>query len=334
MNAMTVLGRSGVQVSRICLGTMTFGARTDETEAGRIYGRAREAGINFVDTADVYNGGVSEEITGRLIKSERDRVVLATKAANIMSDDVNHRGHSRRWLMEAVRNSLRRMGTDYIDVLYLHKEDPLTPIEETVRALEDLVRSGQIRYFGISNHRAWRVAEFVRYSEQANITRPIVCQPYYHALYRVIEVELLPACRHYDIGVFCYSPLARGVLSGKYAAGVPDDSRAAVKDMRIMQTEFRPETIEAAERFVAQAKARGVTPSAYAIAFVLANRAVSGAIAGPRTVEQLEAYLGALAFEWTAEDEAFADSVVPAGSTVVHHYVDPQYPVEGRQTVG
>jgi len=330
----TLLGRSGLSVSRICLGTMTFGGRTDDTEAGRIYGAAREAGVNFIDTADVYNGGASEVSVGKLIAPERDKVVVASKAANAMGDAPNLGGLSRSWLNKAVDGSLKRLGTDYLDVLYLHKEDHATPLQETVRALEDLTRSGKVRYIGVSNHRAWRVAEIVRWCDEANITRPVVCQPYYHALYRVIEVELLPACAHYDIGVFCYSPLARGVLSGKYSGEVPADSRAATKDMRIMQTEFRPETVEAADKFVARAKERGVSPSAYAIAFVLANRHVTGAIAGPRTLEQFEAYLGAAAVEWTAEDEAFAESVVPTGSTVVHHYFDPQYPLEGRQIAG
>ncbi|GAB5377349.1 MAG: aldo/keto reductase [Acuticoccus sp.] len=331
MQTMNVLGRSGLKVSPICLGTMTFGARTDEAEAGRIYARAREAGINFVDTADVYNGGVSEEITGRLIKAERDNVILATKLANPLSKDPNQAGLSRRWIMDAVAGSLRRLGTDHIDILYLHKEDHTTPLQEVVRALEDCVRAGTIRYFGVSNHRAWRVAEIVRWCDEANITRPVVCQPYYHALYRVIETELLPACGHFDIGVYSYSPLARGVLSGKYAgANVPEGSRAAAQDARIMQTEFRPETVALADRFVARAKEKGVSPSAYAVAFVLANRLVTGAIAGPRTVAQLEAYLGAVDVPWTAEDDAFIDTLVPVGSTAVHHYVDPAYPVEGR----
>lgn len=328
---MNVLGRSGLKVSPLCLGTMTFGARTDEKEAERIYARAREAGINFLDTADVYNGGVSEEITGRLVRRERDKVVLATKLANNLSPDPNHGGLSRRWIMDAVAGSLKRMGTDTIDILYLHKEDHATPLQEVVRTLEDCVRSGMIRYFGVSNHKAWRVAEIVRWCDEANITRPVVCQPYYHALYRVIETELLPACGHYDIGVYSYSPLARGVLSGKYSgASVPEDSRAANKDPRILQTDFRPETVALADRFVARARERGVSPTAYAVAFVLANRLVTGAIAGPRTVEQLEAYLGALDVPWTDADEAFTDGLVPAGSTAVHHYVDPAYPVEGR----
>lgn len=325
------LGRSGLKVSRLCLGTMTFGARTDEAEAGRVYARARAAGINFVDTADVYNGGASEEIVGRLIAPERDRIVLATKLCNPMGDDPNHRGLSRSWMMRAVEGSLRRLGTDRIDILYLHREDPLTPLEETVRAVEDLVRRGLVVNFGVSNHKAWRVAEIVRWCDEANITRPVVCQPYYHALYREIERELLPCCGHYGIGVYPYSPAARGVLSGKYSGGsVPQDSRASVKDMRIMQTEFRPEVIAAAERFVARARERGVDPTAYAVAWVLANPLVTGAIVGPRTVDQLEAYLPGVDVPWTEEDEAATGAIVPAGGHPVLNFIDPQYPVEGR----
>lgn len=327
------LGRSGLSVSRICLGTMTFGGRTDEGEAGRIYAAARNAGVNFVDTADQYTGGTSEEITGRLIAHERDQIVLASKVANKVGEDRNHQGLSRRWIRDGAHRCMKRLGTQHLDILYLHKEDPFTPLEETVRALEDLVRAGDVHYIGVSNHRAWRIAQLARFCDEANITRPVVCQPYYHALYRTIEVEVLPACEAFGIGVVSYSPLARGVLTGKYSGNTtPENSRAGAKDPRILQTEFKPETIALADRFVARAKARGVDPSAYAIAFVLANPILTGAIAGPRTLEQFQAYLGALDVTWTAEDEDFIGTLVPQGSTAVHHYVDPAYPVEGRPT--
>ncbi|MEM8853087.1 MAG: aldo/keto reductase [Pseudomonadota bacterium] len=328
---MARLGRSGLQVSRLCLGTMTFGGRTDRGEAGRIYALAREHGINFLDTADAYTGGRSEEMTGELVAGERDRIIIASKLANAIGDDINHRGLSRSWILTEVPRILKRLGTDYLDILYLHKEDHGTPMDETVRALEDLVRAGAIRHIGVSNHKAWRVGQMVRFCDEANITRPVVSQPLYHALNRTIEVEHLPACQHFGIGVYPYSPLARGVLSGKYSGGaVPADSRAGVSDTRIMQTEFRPQTIEAANRFVALAADRGVTPTAYAIAFVLANPIVTGAIVGPRTVEQFRAYLEALSVTWGEEDEAAVAEIVPQGSTAVQHYVDPAYPVEGR----
>lgn len=326
------LGDSGLIVSRLCLGTMPFGARTDEAEAGRIYARAREAGINFIDTADVYAGGRSEEIVGRLVARERDRIVLASKLGNAVGEGPNERGLSRKWILQQVPRMLKRLGTDHLDILYLHREDRASPLEETVRALEDLHRSGMVLYVGVSNHKAWRVAKLVELCESAGIGRPVVCQPYYHALLRTIEVELLPACAHFGIGVFCYSPIARGVLTGKYRPGTepPAESRAAVGDQRILETEFRPETIAAAEKVVRHAERRGIDPTAFATAFVLANPLVTGAVVGPRTLDQLEAYLGAFDVAWTAADEAAIEAVVPKGSTPVLHYADPAYPVEGR----
>src|SRR3954447_18827411 len=191
------LGRSGVKVSPLCLGTLNFGGPTDEATAGRIVARARDAGVNFVDTADGYAEGRSEEIVGRQIAADRDAWVLATKFANPRAPDPNGGGTSRKWLMRAVEASLRRLGTDYIDVYYLHKEDHRTPLDETVRGLGDLVRQGKIRYFGVSNYRAWRVAEICALCDGMGVGRPIVSQPYYHALNRTPELEHLPACGFY-----------------------------------------------------------------------------------------------------------------------------------------
>ena len=330
------LGRSGLLVSRICLGTMMFGGRTDEAEAGRIYARAREAGVNFVDTADGYADGRSEEILGRLIAADRDRIVLASKLGNAVGTDPNHRGLSPAWMLGQVPRMLKRLGTDRLDVLYLHKEDPATPLEETVRGLELLVRGGLVRHVGVSNHKAWRIARLVNLCEEAGIGRPVVCQPLYHALNRTIEVELLPACAAMGIAVFPYSPIARGVLTGKYAPGetAPAGSRAGANDRRILETEFHPDTLAAAARLGRRADARGVTLTALAMAFVMANPMVAGAVVGPRTLEQFESYLDVLAVEWSAEDEAAFDAVVPKGSTAIRHFVDPAYPVEGRPAPG
>ncbi len=233
------LGRSGLKVSPLCLGTMMFGGPTDETTSDRIIARARAVGINFIDTADAYNSGRSEEVVGRAIGPERSWWILATKLANPTSDSPNDRGLSRRRTFDAVEASLRRLGTDVIDILYLHKEDQTTPLDETVHALADLLRQGKIRYFGVSNFRAWRVAEICRLCDLAGIDRPVVSQPYYNLLNRMPEVEHLPACAHYGLGVAPYSPLARGVLTGKYAAdGAPaEDTRAGRQDKRIMETE-------------------------------------------------------------------------------------------------
>jgi aryl-alcohol dehydrogenase-like predicted oxidoreductase len=326
------LGRSGLIVSRLVLGTMMFGGRTGEAEAGRIIASAAEAGVNFIDTADTYAEGRSEEIVGRAIAADRPRWVLATKLANPNGRGPNRRGLSRKWIMEEVHASLRRLGTDFIDILYLHREDPLTPLEETVRALADLQRAGAIRYFGVSNFKAWRLARLCAICDAQGIDRPAASQPLYHALNRTAEVEMLPACEALGAGVVPYSPIARGVLTGKYAkdAPPPADSRAGVQDRRILETEFRPETLAAAEAIAGHARSRGIEPAAFALAWVLANPIVTGAIVGPRTLTQWQSYLGALDVALTAEDEHAVEALVPAGTTAAHQFVDPRYPVEGR----
>ena len=326
------LGRSGLQVSPLCLGAMMFGGATSEAEATRIIHAAQDSGVNFIDTADVYTDGRSEQITGQAIKARRHAWVLATKCANRVGDHPNAQGLSRRHLFNAVEASLQRLDAGWIDILYLHKEDHGTPLEETVHALADLVRKGRIRYFGVSNHRGWRVAEICRLCDQAGIDRPVVSQPYYNALNRMPEVEHLPACAHYGLGVFPYSPLARGVLTGKYRPGAaPEDgSRAGRQDKRIMETEWRPESLQIAQTLAEHARARGITPGQFAFAWVLNNRLVTGAIGGPRTMEQWTDYTGALAYAFTPEDEALVDSLVPPGHPSTPGYNDPAYPLEGR----
>ncbi len=328
------LGNSGLIVSRIALGTMNFGDRTDEAEAGRIFGEAVEVGVNFIDTADSYAQGRSEEITGRLIASNRHRFVLATKLCNKQGDGPNERGLSRKWIMQETAASLRRLGTDFIDILYLHKEDVGTPIEETVRALADLIRQGAIRYFGISNFKAWRIATIARLCDEAGIDRPIVSQPLYHVLNRTAEIEQLPVCDALGIGVATYSPTARGVLTGKYRRDTPPpvDSRVGVKNRRILETEYHPANLDAAEKIAAYAQSRDVEPAAFAVAWVLANPIVSAAIAGPRTIDQWRIYLSGAQFAWTDADEVFVDEIVRPGVTCVPGYTDPSYPPEGRPT--
>lgn len=311
---------------------MMFGAQTEEAEGLRIIARAREQGVNFIDTANTYAGGQSEEIVGRGIAAERDWWVLATKMGGPAAPPPNGRGLSRIAAMRAVEGSLRRLNTDRIDIYYLHVEDHATPLDETVRALEDMIRAGKIRHFGVSNHRAWRIAEICRLAAEAGIDRPVVSQPYYNALNRMPEVEQLPACDHFGLAVFPYSPLARGVLTGKYRpdAAPPEGTRAARQDKRIMETEWRPESLRIAERIVAHARARGITPGQFAIAWLLNNGLVTGAVTGPRTMEQWEDYVGALAYRFTAEDEALVDGLVPAGHPSTPGYTDPAYPLEGR----
>jgi aryl-alcohol dehydrogenase-like predicted oxidoreductase len=326
------LGRSGLKVSPICLGTMMFGGATEEPEAARIAAHAREAGVNVIDTADVYNDGRSEEVTGRIVRQARGWWVVATKLANPTGPGPNDRGLSRRRCFAATEASLRRLGIETIDILYLHKEDHATPLQETVRAMRDLIAQGKVRHFGVSNYRAWRVAEICRLCDAMGMDRPVVSQPLYNALNRQAETEHLPACAQYGLGVAPYSPLARGVLTGKYATqGAPDPAtRAGRADKRLMETEFRPESLRIAEVLRAHAESRGISAGQFALAWVLNNRLVSCAIAGPRTMAQWEDYLGALGYVFTAEDEALVDGLVAAGHPSTPGYNDPAYPIEGR----
>ena len=326
------LGRSGLRISPLCLGTMMFGGRTDRSEAERIVALGRENGVNFIDTADVYSSGESERVTGAAIAGERDYWVLATKVAGAKGDGPNQRGLSRKWLLRACEDSLSRLGTDYIDIYYLHKEDPATPLLETVRAMADLIHQGKIRYFGLSNYRSWRLAEICHICDGLGIDRPVVSQPYYNAMNRMPEVEYLPACDFFGLGVVPYSPLARGLLTGKYPpnAPPPEDSRAGRNDRRMMQSEWRPESLQIAQTLRQHAEARGVTAGQFALAWVLHNRLVHGAIAGPRTYAQWSENLGALDYRFTAEDEALVDSLVPMGHPSTPGYTDPAYPIEGR----
>jgi len=326
------LGHSGLKVSPICLGTMMFGDRTDSRTAAQIVSIARDSGINFVDTADVYAGGESERILGKQIAEDRENWVLATKAGNLGKARLNDGGLGRKWLMRVIDESLDRLGTDYVDIWYLHKPDLGTPLEETLSAVADVIAMGKARYWGLSNFRGWMIAEAVRIAEGMGLSRPVVCQPYYNAMDRTAEVEVLPACDHYGIGVVPYSPLARGVLTAKYQPGAEPaaESRAGRADKRMMETEFRQESLEIAARLAEHAKERGMTPGDYALLWVLNNRLVSSVLAGPRTVEQWEAYLGSLRQEFTAEDEALLNALVPPGHPSTPGYSDPQYPITGR----
>jgi aryl-alcohol dehydrogenase-like predicted oxidoreductase len=326
------LGASGLKVSTLCLGTMMFGDRTDAAESGRIVAAARAAGVNFIDTADVYVKGESERLTGKLIAGDRDHWVLATKVANAMGEDPNRKGASRKWILQAIDESLERLGTSYVDLYYVHKDSPDTPLEETVRAMGDLVRAGKIRYWGVSNFRGWRIAEAVRVSDLQGVPRPVACQPYYNAMNRQPENDILPACQHYGIGIVPYSPLARGVLTGKYAPGSepPGDTRAGRKDKRMLETEFRAESLEIAQRIRKHAEGKGMTAGDFAVNWVLANRLVTSVIGGPRTLEQWNAYVGALARRFEADDEALIDALVRPGHPSTPGYNDPMYPLTGR----
>ena len=326
------LGHSGLKVPSLWLGTMMFGDQTDEAEARNIVDATRDAGLNAIDTADNYASGESERMVGRLIAKDRDRWVLATKVANPIGQEPNDRGLSRRWLLKEVDNSLQRLQTDWIDVYYMHRDDESTPIEETLGTFARLIELGKIRYYGVSNFRSWRVARMVETARQMGVPQPIVCQPPYSAVTRQIETELLPCCDHYGVGVVAYSPLARGVLTGKYKPGAAPEagSRAARGDKRILQTEFRPESLEVSQALCAHAAQRGMSPTQFAIAWVLNNQRIQGVIGGPRTLAQWQDYVAALSVRLTAEDEAVVDRWVPQGHASTHGYNDPQYPLTGR----
>ncbi|TDN62061.1 aldo/keto reductase [Paraburkholderia sp. BL10I2N1] len=327
------LGRSALKVSPLCLGAMMFGGETDEATSKRIIDKAFDQGVNFIDTADVYHAGRSEEIVGRSIADRRDSWVVATKFGYPTAQGPNQQGQSRKWIMQSVEASLKRLGTDYIDILYFHRALPDAPLEEGVRAIGDLIRQGKVRYFGVSNFRGWRIAEIVRLADAMGIDRPVASEPLYNMVDRTAEVEQLPVAAHHGVGVVSYSPLARGVLTGKYAvdAAPPSDTRAGRGDKRIQQTEWRPESLAIAQKVAAHAAERGTTSIAFALAWVLKNRLVSAAIAGPRTEAHWDSYVEALKVQMGPDDEKFVDSLVPPGHASTPGYTDPGYPIEGRR---
>ncbi|MGP0014038.1 aldo/keto reductase [Pseudomonas sp.] len=331
------LGRSALKVSPLCLGAMMFGGETDEVTSRRIIDKAAASGINFIDTADAYHAGRSEAVVGRAIAEQRDRWVVATKFGYPSSATAgpNEQGQSRKWIMQSVEASLKRLGTDYIDVLYFHRALTDAPMEEGIRAVGDLIRQGKIRYYGVSNFHGWRIAEMVRIADQLGIERPVVSQPLYNIVNRTAEVEQLPVASNYGLGVVPYSPLARGVLSGKYAPDTPPpaDTRAGRGDKRIQQTEWRPESLEIAQTIARHAVERGTTSIAFAIAWVLKNSLISAAIAGPRTEAHWDSYLDALGLELGPDDEKLVDGLVLPGHASTHGFTDPGYPVEGRRVL-
>lgn len=330
------LGRAGVKVSPLCLGTMMFGGPTNEQESIEIIHKALDAGINFMDTANVYNAGESERIIGKAVRGNRDKWVIATKVHGTMGDDVNASGSHRFHIMAAVEASLKRLDTDHIDVYYLHRWDASTRIAESLRALDDCVRQGKVRYIACSNFEAWRICEALWTSEKHGLEEFVCVQPLYNIVNRDPEVELLPFCEEYGVGVVPYSPLARGVLAGKYLPGEqpPAGSRAARKDRRILQTELREESYEVAQRLKPLAEAHGKTLTQFSLAWVLANPTITSVIIGPRTMQQLEDNLGCLDCVPTEADEVAINALVPPGEHTGKGYNDPAYPVLGRTARG
>lgn len=330
------LGRSALKVSPLCLGTMNFGGATDELASHRIIDKARDQGINFIDTADIYNRGQSEEVVGRGIKAKRDDWVLATKFGNSLTKGPNLGGQSRKWLIRNFEESLRRLDTDYVDVLYFHGATPDQPMEEPLRAIADLIRSGKLRYFAVSNFRAWRIAEISHLADRIGMDRPVASQPLYNIVNRSVETEELPAAGYFGLGAVTYSPLARGVLTGKYQPGVEPsaESRAGRADKRFVEAEWRPESVEIAQKIAAYAQLRGMSAADFSLAWVLNNRLVTSAVCGPRTEEHWDGYVKAMDVSITVEDETFVDTLVVPGHTSTHGFTDPFYPVEGRVARG
>ena len=321
------LGSSPLKVSALCLGTMMFADQTDEQVAASIVADARAQGVNFIDTADVYSKGASESMVGRLLQGQRDDWVLATKLGNVMGDKPNEGYYSRAWMLREVETSLQRLQTDRIDILYLHRDRADLHLEEPLYALKHLIDSGKILYWGISNFRGWRIAEAVHIARQIGLPPPVVCQPYYNLLNRGPETDILPACAHYGIGVVPFSPIARGVLSGKYQPDMepPKDSRAGRNDARILQTEFRPESLVIAQQVQQHAQACGITAAQFATAWVLAHQAISAVIAGPRTLQQWQDYLPALDYQVTVDDERLINGLVSPGHPSSPGYNDPAH---------
>jgi aryl-alcohol dehydrogenase-like predicted oxidoreductase len=309
------LGRTGIRVSPYCLGAMMFGAagNPDHDDAVRIIHRALDAGVNFVDTADMYSGGESEEIVGKALRGRRDDVVLATKVWGPMGDDPNRRGTSRRWITAEVEHSLRRLGTDHIDLYQVHRPDPTVDVEETLSALTDLVRSGKVRAIGSSCFPASDIVEAQWVAERRGLQRFRTEQPPYSILDRGIEREVLPVAQRYGMGVLVWSPLAQGVLTGRFRRGRPTDSRRAGFGFAHHRDERR---LDAVEQLVPIAEQAGLTLTHLAMAFAVSHPGVTSAIIGPRTAEQLDDLLAGAGTALDDEVLDAIDAVVAPGTDV------------------
>ena len=313
------LGHTGVQVSTLCLGTMLFGpwGNPDHDDSIRIIHRALDAGINFVDTADVYAAGESEEIVGKALRGRRDDVVLATKFHGPMGDDRNRRGTSRRWIVHAVEDSLRRLGTDWIDLYQVHRPELDVDIDETLGALTDLVRSGKVRYLGSSTFPAHAIVEAQWTAQRRNRERFVCEQPPYSMLVRGIEADVLPVCERHGVSVICWSPLAGGWLSGRNDLTKPGSNRAERIPLRFDMTLAENQAkLEAARSLAGVAVDAGLEPIHLALAFVTNHPAVTSAIIGCRTMEQLESQLGAADVDLDAAVLDRIDEIVPPGTNL------------------
>lgn len=311
-----LLGNTGLQVSELCFGTMSFGGDADETESAKMYAACRDKGINFFDCADAYSNGKSEEILGRLIKDHRDELIVTSKCFINIKGDRNSAGANRRHILSAVEDSLKRMGTDRLDVLFLHRWDNTVPLEETLRALEKLVSDGKVMHLGASNYSAWQIAKALGISERHNWPRFDVIQPMYSLVKRQVEVEILPFAQEENLGVITYSPVGGGLLSGKYTKeNRPANTRISTN--KEYASRYKEDWVyEVAENFSALAKEKGVHPVSLAVRWASHNPAVTCPIIGARNLEQLQPSLASTEIEMTdalyAEISALSRTPPPA----------------------
>ncbi|NLN46891.1 MAG: aldo/keto reductase [Clostridiaceae bacterium] len=282
------LSATGIEVSRLCLGTMTFGGQTDEAESLRILRYAIDNGINFIDTANAYTGGSSEAITGKGIAADRSRIVLATKVYNPVGPDRNDRGLNRRHILRACEDSLRRLHTDYIDIYYLHAPDVHTPIDETLEAMDALVRSGKVRYVGISNHAAWQIGDFLHTAEKKNLAAPIITQNVYNLLTRGVEDELVPFLEAHQMGMAVYNPIAGGLLTGKHQPGSPTAGTRFALNRNYESRYWDDVNFQAVEQLAAIAKEHEMSLLQLAMRWIVTRRGVDTVITGVSRLEQIE----------------------------------------------
>ncbi len=317
-----LLGRTGVRVSPLCLGTMNFGGVTNEEDSIRIIHAALDAGINFVDTANVYNQGQSEVVVGKALCDRRDRVVLATKVHGKAGEGPNDEGNSRLHILKACDDSLRRLQTDYIDLYQVHRPDMEIPVDETLSALTDLVHAGKVRYIGCSTHPAWLVMEALAVSERLHLARYVSEQPPYNLLDRRIENELIPLALRYQLAIIPWAPLAQGVLAGRYPANQPfaADSRAERLKGSIYAERVTPRGVEAGAKFAEIANQFGKTPGQLALTWCKDQPGITAPIVGPRTIEQLQQLLPVLEMSLSAEERSACDEINPPGGALVNFH--------------
>jgi len=328
-----LLGRTGVKVSELCMGTMTFGSEADEAESARMFERCREVGVNFFDCANVYGDGRAETILGKLMASCRDELVISTKVTQRTGKGVNAFGSSRRSIMMEVEKSLKRLGTDRIDLYFIHHFDPFTPMEESLRALDDLVRQGKVLYLGASNWSAWQTAKGLGISAAEGLARFECIEPMYNLVKRQAEVEILPLASAEQLGVIPYNPLAAGLLTGKYLNGEKPAAGRLVEKEMYAKRYSDPAYYDVAGRFVDYARSIGLHPVTLAVKWVQSHPAVTAPILGARSLAQLEDSLAAPELEVGPEILAEVSALSPAPPTAtdrLEEVLDPRYRAANR----